>query len=265
MHYITIRNGEERQWVVLIHGLSGSSRQNQHQVEAYRRHFNLINLDLPGHGASPPLKKYSFEVLNREILAILDREGVGKAHFMALSLGTAILVGLVGAHPERVKSIVWAGAILGFSEEHLQLIYTNLRGGERKTEEELIRNITQIMEPTLFCGRSTGYEKELEKMGPREPLKWLGLMLRLRQVYPDFVRNSEGIPMLFISGERDVAYIDRVRTFCREQGKELHIIPQGRHPCNLFYPEAFNRISLDFLLRQVNSAPRDQGKRARPV
>ena len=59
----------EAEWVVFIHGAGGSSAVWFKQLKDFRKHFNLLLIDLRGHGKSTVsesekhYKDYSFELL----------------------------------------------------------------------------------------------------------------------------------------------------------------------------------------------------------
>ena len=67
------------EWVVFVHGAGGSSSIWYRQVREFRKAFNVLLIDLRGHGDSqPPLLmpyegEYTFDVLSREILEVQSR------------------------------------------------------------------------------------------------------------------------------------------------------------------------------------------------
>ncbi|EKB18825.1 hypothetical protein HMPREF1168_02599 [Aeromonas veronii AMC34] len=50
LYHKTFELGPERDWVVFVHGAGGSSSIWFKQLRAYREHFNVLLLDLRGHG-----------------------------------------------------------------------------------------------------------------------------------------------------------------------------------------------------------------------
>ncbi|MBQ1222113.1 MAG: alpha/beta fold hydrolase, partial [Alistipes sp.] len=64
LHYKTIEHSPESPWIVMIHGAGGSSAVWYRQISDFRRHFNLLLVDLVGHGGSMAQivsKEFSFE------------------------------------------------------------------------------------------------------------------------------------------------------------------------------------------------------------
>ena len=45
-----IIDNQAEEWVVFIHGLGGSTKTWKKQIDAFSKNYNLLLLDLPGHG-----------------------------------------------------------------------------------------------------------------------------------------------------------------------------------------------------------------------
>lgn len=71
--------------------------------------FHVLRYDTRGHGASSsPPGPYTLELLGQDVLALLDKVGVERAHFIGLSMGGAIGQWL-GVHaPQRLERLVLA-------------------------------------------------------------------------------------------------------------------------------------------------------------
>ncbi|GAA4530551.1 3-oxoadipate enol-lactonase [Amycolatopsis samaneae] len=93
--------------VVLSGSLGSDHRMWAPQVEPLvRQGFRVIRYDTRGHGASPvPSGPYTLDDLLADLLALLDEQGVARAHLVGLSLGG--MTGMwAGVHaPERIASL----------------------------------------------------------------------------------------------------------------------------------------------------------------
>jgi 3-oxoadipate enol-lactonase len=68
--------------------------------------FRVICLDTRGHGASAaPPAPYALDDLVADNVAVLDSLGIGRAHFIGVSLGGMTGLGLALRHPERLESL----------------------------------------------------------------------------------------------------------------------------------------------------------------
>jgi 3-oxoadipate enol-lactonase len=96
---------------VLVLGNSlGTSRACwQPQVPALARHFRVLRYEHRGHGAddqSPaPPGPYSIGDLGRDVLALLDLHGIGRAAYCGVSLGGMVGMWLAARAPERVSAL----------------------------------------------------------------------------------------------------------------------------------------------------------------
>ena len=121
LNYAIYRNKESQQWMTFIHGAGGSSTIWFKQIKAFSRFFNLLLIDLRGHGKSKQHMLdlsnsiYTFDAIAEDILEVLDYEKIKSSHFMGISLGTILIRTIAEKSPERVNSMVMGGAILKFN------------------------------------------------------------------------------------------------------------------------------------------------------
>jgi pimeloyl-ACP methyl ester carboxylesterase len=94
-----------RQFFYLVQTNSGVSEK-----------FNVLLLDLRGHGNSPKVhqnhKNYSFKAIAQDIIEVIDHLKIQSSHFVGISLGSIVIRQLAEMNPERVKSMIMGGAIL---------------------------------------------------------------------------------------------------------------------------------------------------------
>ncbi len=74
-------------------------------AQALARHFTLVRVDLPGHGAAPSRRSWELTDLIGE-LARLERE----AFWLGWSLGGQLLMALADRRPERVRGLALLAA-----------------------------------------------------------------------------------------------------------------------------------------------------------
>jgi len=117
LYYKQFLHKESSEWIVFIHGAGGSSAVWHKQLRDFQRDYNLLLIDLRGHGKSTDLpqaiwnQEYTFEAVTRDIIEVLDHLNLPPSHFMGVSLGTILARQLAEMRPEKVKSLVMAGAV----------------------------------------------------------------------------------------------------------------------------------------------------------
>lgn len=108
LHYaVSGRNGAP--WLVLSHSLAADMSMWDAQLPMLETWFQVLRFDTPGHGQSDvPAEDISIEMMAERVAGLMDQLAIEKAHFMGLSLGGMLGLGLAIARPERVLSLVLA-------------------------------------------------------------------------------------------------------------------------------------------------------------
>ena len=100
--------------IVMIHGLGGTGRFWQSQIEFLETDFQVVSLDLPGHGHSAwmPLTLNEMAVDIKQILS-----GIGLTQFslVASSMGGLIALELYRMIPQEIMRISMVGSIPKFA------------------------------------------------------------------------------------------------------------------------------------------------------
>jgi 3-oxoadipate enol-lactonase len=77
------------------------------QLPALAEHFRVVRFDHRGHGCSPvPPGPYEIADLAGDVLALIDRLGVRRAHYCGLSIGAMVGMWLGANAPGRIDRLV---------------------------------------------------------------------------------------------------------------------------------------------------------------
>ena len=106
--------------IVLVHGtaLSQVIWRGFGYLRDLAADHTVITLDLRGHGRSDlPHDEwsYSMDLFVADVVAVLDRLEVDRAHYLGYSLGARVGFSMADAHPERVVSLISAAGAPGNS------------------------------------------------------------------------------------------------------------------------------------------------------
>lgn len=105
--HFTVSGPEDAPVVVLSNSLGSTHRMWDAQVADLERRFRVVRYDTRGHGGSPvPAGPYSIDDLADDLLNVLDRIGVQRAHLVGLSLGGMTAMRVAVRNPERVDRLV---------------------------------------------------------------------------------------------------------------------------------------------------------------
>ena len=107
--------------LLLVHGFTGSAAAWPPLLRSSLEHsFEVIAVDLPGHGAAPPRRdpsRWSFETIVGDLCGVLDACGTGRALWVGYSMGGRLALGAGLLRPERVAALVLEGASPGLADE----------------------------------------------------------------------------------------------------------------------------------------------------
>jgi len=255
LHYKTFLKTEKEDWVVFIHGAGGSSSIWFKQLKDFRANFNVLLIDLRGHGGSKNFlekyvkQDYTFKDVSRDVLEVLDHLKIKSGHFVGISLGCLIIRTIGEIAPDRIKSMVLGGAITRLNIRSNILMH----GGNI-----LKRVVPYIWLYSLFAwvimpkkrhkvARSMFIE-EAKRLAQKEFLKWYKLTAEVNPLLKYFREKELFIPTLYIMGEEDYMFLPPVKNIVsRHRMASLEILLNSGHVVNVDKPELFNSISIDFI------------------
>lgn len=77
--------------------------------------------------------------------------------------------------------------------------------------------------------------------------RWFQLIVEHKNFYNTFNSNSE-IPSLYIYGDEDYLFIKKTKEYIKgKKNKELLVINNSGHMCNIDNFRYFNKVALEFL------------------
>lgn len=94
--------------LVVIHGLLGSADNWRSHLKVWQRSRRVIALDLRNHGRSPHADGMSYSAMVNDVVALLDKLSIERAHVLGHSMGGKVAISLARLAPQRVASLVVA-------------------------------------------------------------------------------------------------------------------------------------------------------------
>ncbi|MES2731518.1 MAG: alpha/beta hydrolase [Bacteroidota bacterium] len=242
-------------WVVFIHGAGGSSSIWFKQLREFRQHFNVLLIDLRGHGKSKDLltayveNSYTFKDISLDVLEVLDHLRIQAAHFVGISLGCIIIRTLGELQPTRIQSMVLGGAITRL----------NIRSNVLMNLGNLLKRVVPYMWLySLFAwvimpkqrhekSRSLFIE-EAKRLAQKEFLRWYKMTAEINPLLKYFKEKELSIPTLYVMGDEDYMFLPPVKIIVsKHQSAYLAILSNSGHVVNVDQPDQFNHISIDFI------------------
>lgn len=243
------------QWVTFVHGAGGSSSIWFKQLRAFQSHFNVLLLDLRGHGNSNPKlqdslnEHYTFDAITDDIIEVLDANKIEKSHFIGISLGTILIRNLAENYPDRVSSMIMGGAIMKMNVRSRFLINVGVIFKSVVPYMILYKLFAFIIMPRKNHKKSRNlFVNEAKKLYQKEFIRWFKLTSEINPLLKFFRQKSVDIPSLYMMGEQDYLFLPAVKKIS-ETHKEakLFILKNCGHVVNVEQPSVFNSKVIKFI------------------
>lgn len=259
INYTVYENRSSDQWVTFVHGAGGSSSIWFKQIRDFQKHFNVLLLDLRGHGNSkqhtsfknPFQRKYTFESIALDVIEVINHLKIESSHFVGISLGTIIIRQLAEMHPERVKSMIMGGAILKMNFRSQILMQVGNIFKYVLPYLVLYRLFAFIIMPKANHKHSRLlFINEAKKLYQKEFIKWFKLTAEINPVLRWFRQVELNIPTFYIMGEEDYMFLPSVRKVVESHYKtaKLYVVEKCGHVVNVEQASVFNTQVLNFLM-----------------
>ncbi len=253
LNYTIYKLGEDIPWVTFVHGAGGSSSVWFKQIRSFSKLFNLMLIDLRGHGSSKSeiaLPQYTFDSITQDIIDVLNHENIDKSHFIGISLGTILIRQIAEKQPSLVLSMTMGGAILKF----------NIRSRILLSIADTVKSIVPymwiyklyafiIMPNKNHKEPRNVFIREAKKLQQKEFIRWFKITREVISVLKLFRRTEINIPALYIMGSEDYMFLPSVKRFINKQYKfsQLQVISGCGHVVNVERPNQFNSLTINFL------------------
>lgn len=253
LNYQVIAHKSSKEFITFVHGAGGSSAIWYKQIKAFSKHYNLLLIDLRGHGKSQnnliTIKKYNFKILTEDILEVLNHLKLDKTHFMGISLGTILIREIAETYPHRVESMILAGAVMKINFRGRILIKLGNYTKNFIPYLLLYKLFAHVIMPKRAHKKSRNiFINEAKKLYQKEFIRWFTLTSQLKPLLKLFRSKTTNIPTLFIMGEHDHMFLPSIQKMLKDQQEaKLSIISNAGHVVNLDQPLDFNLNVLNFL------------------
>lgn len=251
MHYLISDIDRNSEWVMFIHGLGGSTKTWKYQEDAFKG-YNIVNIDLDGHGESEFVQYKNPQISSASAIHnLLEVHEIKKIHIVAMSLGTIVALEFMYMHPEMVESMVLAGCVVNLNVPKKILLGAI----------EVFKCIAPVkaIYPLFAKFVMPGYEseksrnifiRESKKMTNKSLRSWMSsLMVSPRRLkrYTDVI-NVKKIPVLFVSGNDDYLFVKGVKKLkYKIDNFNIKLIEKCGHVCSIEKANIFNKLALKFL------------------
>lgn len=253
-YHVNIRGSGDP--IILLHGFTGCGENWQFIAEALAHDYQVITLDLLGHGKSdspPDPHRYGMEVAAQDLITLVEMTIGQPVNLVGYSMGGRLALYLALNYPQHIKKLILESASPGLSasEERLARIQSDELFANRIQQNGIAAFVDEWEKLPLFASQSdeicqqlriqrlqnnpTGLANSLRGMGTGvQPALWE----KLPQLKP---------PTLLITGELDKKFIEIARQMHNQLPQSQHeIITQAGHTVHLEQPDAYISLLRSF-------------------
>lgn len=253
LHYRTHCLEDYKPWVTFIHGAGGNSAIWFKQLREYKKHFNVLLIDMRGHGKSQNVewkKGDTFIQIAEEIIEVLDEVGIKKSNFVGISLGTIVIQTIALQFPKRIETMVLGGAITKLNFRTKFYITLGQLGKHILPFMWIYRLFAWIIMPRDNHKEArVTFVNQARKMCQKEFIRWFSLTRNVDSFLQELQKNKNNIPTLFVMGEEDYLFLEGVEDVVMRSKKSVRLesISKAGHVCNIDKSDVFNEIGINFI------------------
>lgn len=245
-YYISRR--EKAEWILFIHAAFVNHNMFQAQIDYFRDKYNILTLDIIGHGKSTKTRKGdSIDKMSAWINEILKKEKIHKIHIVGISLGAVLAQDFANQFPEAVQSLACFG---GYDINNF-----DVKMQKENSASQMIMMFKAIFSIKWFAkankkisAYTSRAQEEFYDMNIGFPkksfmyLSSLGNMVNVRQT------KQRNYPLLIGCGKQDIPMeISAVEMWKKNEPECSLIIFDGAGHCvNMDIPDRFNAAMEEF-------------------
>ncbi|WP_340117928.1 alpha/beta fold hydrolase [Pelagibius sp. 7325] len=234
--------------VVFAHGRGGNCASWWQQVPVFSRRYKVIVFDHRGFGRSRcDAEHFEAEYFPRDIAAILDAEGIGRAAVVCQSMGGWGGLKLAVTQPARVAALVLANTPGGLDTPKATAAIAHLASGA-------IPPGTGQIGKSFAAGNPEGayLARQISGLNCNFPRSF-NRLTSARSVTLEELRGY-AVPTLVLTSPEDVLFPPEAmeEVAAAIPGARLEVVPGAGHSAYFEAPEAFNRVVSDFLKERLS-------------
>lgn len=276
LHYETYQNHPAAEWICMIHGAGGSTRTWYKQKDDLVKRFNLLLVDLPGHGKSresgKDVHEYTFEFLSEKVWNVIDHLEVPKVHLMGVSLGSIIAMQMEQLRPKKVLSITMAGAIVQLQRKLRLVAACSLALAKVIGFRAFYRFAAWIALPKANHKKSRKiFVRESNALSIEEFKKWTAMYDKcLDSTLKKLYNSAYNSPILLVMGEEDHLFLESAKNFVLSRtNTSIEIFQKCGHLVSLEKSKLYNQVcerflkgvqQMDDLMNTIKVVPKNDNK-----
>ncbi|MNS06734.1 2-hydroxy-6-oxononadienedioate/2-hydroxy-6-oxononatrienedioate hydrolase [compost metagenome] len=245
--YIWIAN-EGKETILMLHPAFADHTMFEQQIAYFKTSYQLILLDLPGHGNSSLLSsKVTMQDVPELLHQILTDNNISDCHLMGISAGSLVAQAFADRYPNQVKSVIMVG---GYSIHKANDII--LKGQRKEGLKWLFYMLQPMRKFREYVTSVSCYTAECRALFSQGSQHFRKRSFRAMAGMNTFFISKDTpmpYPLLIIVGEHDLPIIlaaaDELHQL--EVNSQHVLLPGAGHCANADKPYEFNKTVEHFL------------------
>jgi len=252
--FYRLEGAEDKPLLVLVHSLGVDHGLWDPQMPALLRYFQVLRLDLRGHGSSDSLPgDYTIERLGRDMIAAVDSAKRDSFAYCGLSLGGMIGQWLGENAADRITHLVLANTSprVGAPELFEARRKAVLEGGMTAVESAVME---RYFSPRVLASSNPQVATTRTALLAADPVGYAGCCAAIRDMDQRPLLGRISAPTLVIGGTLDTAtpWEGHGDLLAASISGARSVVFEAGHLSNVELPSAFTNALFDFLLPQSN-------------
>ncbi len=242
----------ESDWILFIHGAGGSTVTWKRQVPELKKQFNLLIIDLPGHGEMAKRVNtdlnYTFTSISQKIKLLIDHLSIKKFHIIGVSVGTVIALQMRQMFLNQVQSVILPGCIIQLNPKLKLIANSSLFLAKIIGFRAFYKLSALIMLPRKNHKLSRDiFIRESKALSNSEFKKWTNMYFTLNKTLVELFKASSNIPQLIVMGAQDHLFLNPAIEYAkRHKNTTIQILEKCGHVVSIEKADLFNSLCLEF-------------------
>ncbi len=236
-----IDESANKEWIVFIHAAFVDHRMFEKQFEYFSGKYNLLAVDIIGHGNSIKAKKGdSIENISFWINQIFEKHNIKAAHFVGVSLGSVFIQDFANKYEDKVLSLACFG---GYDINNFDL--KKQKSNSKEQKKMMLKAMFSIKwfakANKRISAFTTQAQEEFYNLNLKFKKKSFMYLAGLQKLINKFPTKQRKYKLLVGCGEHDIPMeIDIVNEWAEREHCEKVIIKGAGHCVNMDKSQEFN-------------------------
>lgn len=237
-----------KEWVLFIHAAFVDHEMFKAQAEYFREKYNVLAVDIIGHGQSTDTKKGdSIDKMSAWIYDIIKAEKIEKIHIVGISLGSVLAQDFANCYPDAVQSLACFG---GYDINNFDTKMQKENGAA-----QMLMMLKALFSVKWFAEANkkiSAYtlqaQNDFYEMNIRFPRKSFMYLASLNGMVNVHQTGHRSYPLLIGCGRHDIPMELAAVEMWKDNEPECKVVifEDAGHCVNMDVPREFNRVMEEF-------------------